>query len=511
MLGGALLMATMFVAACSESDPPVTPTEKEELSVELTCGEVTSSTVNFTLESNEATEVRWLCIDDSRTTPNTATVLLTGRVAEANQTLQLKVEGLTAESNYTLVAAATDGTDSVSDKLSFTTLASEITYQEPVITIEPLTTEESSLQFRLATQNAEVVKWVCIEKGSRDITVDQVLKNGASAESNSEETITAEGLKDGTTYQIYVAAQNPQHKVMHEPVEMTTVKAAPPVENYIVEGSTAMVLMLTEGNPKGFYIAIYDTERNYTFKADLYTEQDALYPATGEYPLGEAQAGYTTAEYTTFFIEDHDTAARKFSSGSLSIEAEPNEESREVYFSIEGEFELLEGGIVTVIYEGPIQGIELPEKEPEEGEEEKDPSRFTFKVSPETSAPVRMHYASMTPGTYTLKFFNRNWSELIIEIVLDPSSCNEGNDPLPEGTYTMAEGSISDYSQVKLYSPDPYFSCSFSSATATVSRQEEIYTISFEGKGNDPYATGSIKERTIVMEFTGEIKEMTLE
>ncbi len=502
----ALLWGAFSFTACTNDEPqptPEPPVPSAELTLNLSDLKANEDfTFSFTLSSANATTVRWMCVEQRAGMPESATVLAEGEEVEANKRLSLQTATLTAETDYLIVAVATNGEQVLSKSLEGTTLAaSKVELEKPSFTFVAGEATESTLAFTLTSKNADQVKWVCIEKGSRDLTVEQVLKNGSSVDANAEVSLLVEGLLSETTYTIYAAASNAEHQVLSEPLEMTTLAALPPVENFVVEGSRAYAEVSKE-SLANYYVQIYDESRNYTFKADIYVSTEHLYLPSGEYPLGEMAEGFTSQSYTSFLREGLDTKVRKFTSGSLIVEATPDEATGTVSYYMEGEFELEGGGIVSVIYEGEVTGISLPK-------EEEDLSLFTFEVSPSTSEPVRKHYDANEPGTYTMLFVNANWSELIIEIKLDPALCNNGNDPLPAGTYTMESGDVTDYSQVRLYTPDPYFSCNFSSATVTVSVEGDNYTIDFEGFGTDPYASTQ-KERTIRMNYTGEIKDMVL-
>lgn len=495
-----LLMGFALVACGDDpaplpDDKPEPPLPADQLGLRLTIGEVGLDFAEFTLESKSATEVRWLCAEPAYI-PTAPTVLVEGQVAEPGKQLALKAEGLKEATDYVVVAVATDGETQVSDRISFTTLKAEVPpVDPPTLQLTAGVATEYTLTFTVESTGADEVKWVCIEKGSRELTVDQVLKNGSSVEANAAVELTAEALLDDTTYQIYAAARNADHKLLSEPLEMTTLKAAPPVVNYLVQGTQASLIILGTEDPKEVYFAIYDTETNYTFKADLFVAADAPYPPSGEYPLGEMVEGFTSKAYTSFLIEDVDTKARKFTSGSLMLEAIPNETAGTLEYFIEGEFELEGGGLVTVIYEGPIGGITLPKPEPEVVE-------FEFNAS--SAMRYDLDASNEVPGEYYLKFYDGD-NVVTLDILADPALCDNGNAALPAGTYTLADGTLGSHSGCDYYGP--YWSCYFSTCAVVVTVEGEIYHVVMEAEGRDSYASSG-KDRIIRMDYTGKISKM---
>ena len=161
-----------------------------------------------------------------------------------------------------------------------------------------------------------------------------------------------------------------------------------------------------------------------------------------------------------------------------------------------GQLFFADGNSVVLDFNGLIYGIELPEEV--QGAPE---GAYVFEVSPETSMPKRVHGSSLKDGEYYIKFYDKNWSELTLDIYVDPALCNNGSDGLPAGTYTIADSSLDTYSNVTLY--NPYFGGNFTEAELQVSVDGDVYTFTLLGT-----AESDSTSKLIYMTYTGEINEM---
>ena len=102
-----------------------------------------------------------------------------------------------------------------------------------------------------------------------------------------------------------------------------------------------------------------------------------------------------------------------------------------------------------------------------------------------------------------MKFYDSNWNELVLDLKLDPATCNDGKDALPAGRYTMEDGTIDGYSNVALY--NPYYSENFTEAELVVNVDGSEYELTFIGTAG----SGSTA-KTFYMYYKGEIQDMVL-
>lgn len=490
------LTAAFFLCACGDDStetptpapPPPAPAEKP--TVTLTAGEASLDALSVNLVSEHAEQVKWMCYTDETPAPDAATILREGTETEPNREVEITVGELPAATTYTFVAVAVAGNEqTLSNRVTMTTLEPE---PDPTVALEFLSVTETTVTFRLSSTDAEEVKWIYIEKGSRELKAEQVLQYGTSADANTTVEITAEGLKDDTEYEFHAVAAAGEVLVMAEPFEAKTIKE---IRTYAVTSENASVTLYNTTSYTNFYVTFEDKVNNYTFVADIYTAPESSYFPEGEYMLGAAEPGNISKSYTSFTEQGGDP--QKFSEGSINVTATLNEKQRTVTYRITGQLTLENGHIVTVAYRGEIEGIILPKPGAPEG-------YYTFEPDPSKLTPKRITRNDEKPGQYTLRFYNKDSGELTLDILAAPTLCENGNAGLPAGTYSIAAGTMTNYTSISLYSP--YWSCNLSSCEVKVSYEEGVYSFVVDAEG-----TSSGTTKKIWMEYTGEIQEMVRE
>ena len=474
-------------AETDEADAVYEPT------ISIVIGECGETTAKFTVTTTHATNVCYLVCDLSSADPempegelpSAEEVFAAGEAIDANVAAEVEVTNLEAGTQYIVVVAAEGDGGAVVDAEMFNTI-----YPEPVLSAS--LTEDIGYDyavFNVAAESVAEVRYVCIKAGSRDVTAEQVLKNGTAIESGD---VKIEGLDEVTAYEVYVAAKGLNEAVvMADVLTFTTTKN---IVTYTMSASTAASAhVYTETN---YFLTFVDAANGYTLNADFYVAEGSKYLPSGEYVLAGFNAGEISAPYTSFMFTPTDLTATTFSSGSLNVVATPNEETREVYYEIGGVLYFADGNSVVLNYAGLVAGIELPEEIPGAPE-----GAYIFEVSPSTNMPKRVHGSNLQAGEYYIKFYDKNWSELTLDIFVDPALCNNGNDGLPAGTYTIADGSLDTYSNVALY--NPYFGGNFTEAELYVSVDGDNYTFTLLGT-----AVSGATSKVIYMTYTGEINDM---
>lgn len=477
------LLALPFVVSCSEEIEEPTPTIPE---VSITAGTATTESLTFTLTSKDAEEVKWLCYEKSESAPDAATVLSTGTAAEANKSVEITATGLTPSTEYVLVAVAkNDASEVMSEKVEMTTGETPT----PTVALEFVEAGETTIKFELTTTNAEEVKWVYIEKDSREVTAEQVLQNGTMAEANTTVEVEITNLEVEVEYEIYAAAKAGEKVVLGEVLNAKTVYV-PKTTNFI---STEVSVVITGNN----YYFKFENATSSSYSVDVYAALDSEWLPSGTYDLAlGSEPGGMETRYTRFWDNDKQSSIY-FAEGLLTVVATPNEETLEIMYDIEGNFTTDKGDIYTLKYEGLIDGISLPTEGGEPGEME----TIEFIADPTTDVPYRRSNGGVD-GEYILVFTDADWGELILDIYTNLEDSDNGNGHLPDGTYTIADGSVDTYSQVVLYEPS-YWYANFAECTITVSRVDETYTIGVDGILDD-----SGTQKRLIMNYTGVIEDM---
>ena len=457
----------------------------KEPTIEISVGEIGDTSAKLTITTTNATTVKYSIYDISGISDDEPTsaeeVLEEGIDIEANTTVEVEVTNLAFGTEYEIVVAAEGEGGTVVDSQTFTTTL-------PAPTLVASLTEDIGYDyavFTLSAKSVAEVKYVCIKAGSRDVTAEQVLKNGTVVESGD---VKIEGLSEETAYEVYVAA-----KGLDESVVMADVLTFTTTKNIIVynltEGLNASSYSYSSTN---YFLTFIDEKQGYTLNVDFYTTEELGYLPSGDYLLAGMNGGEISSAYTRFLFSTNDTVGSTFSSGSVNVVASPNEETREVYYEIGGTFYFSDGNSVVLSYEGLISGIELPEIV--EGAPE---GAHIFEVK-ESIQPTR-YTGNVVPGEYYIKFTDSDGGEFRFDLMLDPATCDNGNALLPTGTYTTEQFNLS-YTDFVTYRPS-YKTWKIRAIEMDVVAEGETHTIIV----NATMEHGS-ETKPFYMNWSGEIK-----
>lgn len=471
--------AYAFQEAETEEADVVGPT------ISIAVGEVGETAATFTITTTNATTVKYCVYDMSVGNPDelisAEEVLETGTAVEANATVEVEVTDLTFCKEYEIIVAAEGEGGVVVESEAFNTTC-------PAPVLAAALTEDIGYNYAVFSLSAEYVaevKYVCIVAGSRDVTAEQVLKNGTAVESGE---VKVEGLKEETSYEIYVAAKGLDESVlMADALTFTTTK------NIVVYNLTDELIASSYSySSTNFFLTFIDEKQGYTLNLDFYAAEDLGYLPSGEYALAGMNGGEVSSAYSRFFFNRNDVTGATFNSGSVSVVASPNEETREVYYNVTGVLYFADGNSVVLSYEGLISGIELPEVV--EGAPE---GAHIFEVK-ESIQPTR-YTGSSVPGEYYIKFTDNDGGEFRFDLLLDPATCDNGNAVLPTGTYTTEQFNLS-YTDFVTYRPS-YKTWKFTDIEVDVVTEGETHTIVVNATMENGGET-----KPFYMNWSGEIK-----
>ncbi len=460
-----------------------------EPTINIVVDECGTTTAKFTITTTNATKVCYNIYDvvsedpdmPQGELPSADEVLSEGDAIEPNKAVEVEAADLEVGMAYLIVVAAEGEGGTAVEAEQFRTI-----YPEPTLSAE--LTEDIGYDyavFNVSAENVAEVKYVCIKAGSRDVTAEQVLKNGTAVESGD---VKVEGLDEESAYEVYVAA-----KGLDESVVMTDVLTFTTTKNIIVYNLTeGLIANSYSYSSTNYFLTFIDEKQGYTLYADFYTTEELGYLTSGEYALGSMEGGNISSAYTRFMFTPNDTVGSTFSSGSLNVVATPNEETREVYYEISGELYFSDGNYVTINYSGLIEGIELPEIV--EGAPE---GAHIFEVK-ESIQPTR-YTGNVEPGEYYVKFTDNDGGEFRFDLMLDPTTCDNGNALLPTGEYTTEQFNLS-YTDFVTYRPS-YKTWKFTTIEVDVVTEGETHTIVVNATMENGDET-----KPFYMNWSGEIK-----
>lgn len=466
----------LIIKTLAQSDAPIVkPT------VTLTAGEVTETTLSFTLVTTQAADVAYLCQTASEEAPDGDKILAEGVATEANTEKVITVDELMPDTEYTIYAAARNDDYLVeAEAITMATLVQRLPVEFSASVTDDISYDYIVLS--ITAENVDGLRVVCFPAGERDVTFEQAYKNGSDVPIGGEQLIPIPGLEPETEYEIIVTYVVDGE---YDGIKLyaTTLKE---VITYRVAATSAST---AHGSGSNIFVSFDDPEAKLQMKVDFYTSTPYDYLMPARYELKAANADYYFSPYYTTLILDSSTLM-PIVDGYVDVVAEPNEETREVCYEISGEFTSENGDYVVVLdYEGIIEGIQMPAYNPDVPE-----GAYVFEV---TSLPER-YTGNVVAGEYYIKFSDVLWNELALDIKVDPAICNDGNDPLPAGSYSLADGTIDPYTYATFY--NPYSSNNFAEAEVTVERDGLDYTITFLGTDT--------AGKLIYMRYEGEIKNM---
>ena len=277
----ALFVGALGFAACSDDDNTSTdPGEggentKPEVSVVVTPGATTASSVSFTVAPQNADKCAYVCLKNVEgiELPDAVSVMAEGRQLEKVETQLVEVKELEAEAEYVVLAAASAGENApvLSEPITLTTeKVNQGTTME--VTLAEGERTESTLSFTVTTANAAECRYRYFKKTEDFVLPDKydIFATGDKVETSSPQEILLENLDDDTTYVIVavVEAADSYDKEMSEPLEMTTLKRDKP-ENVDQQHFTEGELQVYSGG-NNFYVKL--TNDAYTVVLDLYDD-----------------------------------------------------------------------------------------------------------------------------------------------------------------------------------------------------------------------------------------------
>ena len=267
--------------------------------ISLTAGEVTSSSVSFTIKATGADDIYYWVLTAEKNAETTELNLDDASYLDAQTDLDFEQvvtkSSLKASTEYYVYAYAVNfAHKAYSNSVSMTTEAATVAAPLATVTVKVDEDELTDTSFLMwvGTTNAAKAAWLVVPKYTEGVTAAQVLTEGvalAAAQLNKPEVaVTVEDLTPDTEYDFYFAAENVEGKqVISDVVAVTTAPKVIPV----VEVELTELMSTTDLNDVVAIPGIWTMVMNPTTGdgATLFAYNlDGEYPgylANGEYPL----------------------------------------------------------------------------------------------------------------------------------------------------------------------------------------------------------------------------------
>ena len=206
-------------------NPEPTPTPNDELqpTIALEKGSENVNYVTFTLTTTNATEARYMVLEDGTEAPTLDAILTEGVAVElAEGKAEVKAEGLEADTEYMVVAAAKNVTKVAGSNTLYLKTAAQA---EVTLDVELVQVAHNAINFRFTAENAERVAYL-VQNASKEIPeASEVLRKGDEVDPASKEAVEVTDLDPVKDYVLLVAAEGAGKSVMVE--EAFTTKDDP--------------------------------------------------------------------------------------------------------------------------------------------------------------------------------------------------------------------------------------------------------------------------------------------
>ena len=353
-----LCMAALgFSLMSCETEPATNPTDEKAPTVALEKGLEDVNAVYFTLTTTNATEARYMVLEDGADVPALATIMAEGVAVELEDgKAEVKAEGLEAETEYMVVAAAKN----VTKMAGSNTLYVKTTAQAQLaLSVELVQVTHESINFRFTATNADRIAYLVQNASKEAPEVADVLRKGDEVDPNSKEAVEVKDLDAVKEYVLYVAAEGAGQTLMAEPIAFTTKDDPSNVieHNYTrVRGSkysSNYYLMFSyEDANEADNFAYNDT----TLCLDFYGDPAKDYLPAGTYEVKESTEWpcLSNMRYSTYGYDN----GVQLKSGVAEVSIDPDTKA----YTFEISLQLKDGRSLVAHYTGDVDNMPVVDK-----------------------------------------------------------------------------------------------------------------------------------------------------
>ena len=339
-------------------NPEPTPTPNDELqpTIALEKGSENVNYVTFTLTTTNATEARYMVLEDGTEAPTLDAILTEGVAVElAEGKAEVKAEGLEADTEYMVVAAAKNVTKVAGSNTLYlkTTAQAEVT-----LDVELVQVAHNAINFRFTAENAERVAYL-VQNASKEIPeASEVLRKGDEVDPSSKEAVEVTDLDPVKDYVLLVAAEGAGKSVMVEEAFTTKDDPSNVIEhNYTrVKGSkysSNYYLMFSyEDASEADNFAYNET----TLCLDFYGDPEKDYLPAGTYEVKESTEWpcLNSMRYSTYGYDN----GVLLKSGAVEVSIDPDTKA----YTFVIDLQLKDGRSLKANYTGDVDNMPVVDK-----------------------------------------------------------------------------------------------------------------------------------------------------
>ena len=299
-----LLALVCSFTACSTDLADNYPT----ISVEVTPGETTASSIAFTIKAQGADDIYYWVVktaaEGEEDNPELNIKKGTYLDASMDTPFEQLVEktGLAEKTEYNVyVYAKNFSHDAYATPIKLTTGEAVVIATPTVkVVLDPASATETSFDAFVTTENAQKASWLVLPKYTAGVNAAKVFAEGTVITeklNEGEVAVTVEGLEPGTDYDFYVAVDNEGVQVLSEVASVSTVEPSTPVITVAFSELADSKSLVDTASLPGMYVMVVNPETNdmaNLFMYDLTNYPDyAGYLSSGDYPAltGSLDAG----------------------------------------------------------------------------------------------------------------------------------------------------------------------------------------------------------------------------
>ena len=337
-------------------EPTPTPNNEAQPTIALEKGSDNVNYVTFTLTTTNATEARYMVLEDGTEAPTLDAILTEGVAVElAEGKAEVKAEGLEADTEYMVVAAAKN----VTKVAGSNTLYLKTTAQaEVALDVELVQVAHNAINFRFTAENAERVAYL-VQNASKEIPeASEVLRKGDEVDPASKEAVEVADLDPVKDYVLLVAAEGAGKSVMVEEAFTTKDDPSNVIEhNYTrVKGSkysSNYYLMFSyEDASEADNFAYNET----TLCLDFYGDPEKDYLPAGTYEVKESTEWpcLNSMRYSTYGYDN----GVLLKSGAVEVSIDPDTKA----YTFVIDLQLKDGRSLKANYTGDVDNMPVVDK-----------------------------------------------------------------------------------------------------------------------------------------------------
>ena len=269
-------------------EPTPAPVEEKQPTVALEKGKENVDHVTFTLTTTNATEARYMVLEDGADAPALATIMAEGVAVELEDgKAEVKAEGLEAETEYMVVAAAKNVTKMAGSNTLYvkTTALAQVDLEAEIVQVA-----HTSINFRYTATNAEKVAYL-VQNATKEVPeASEVIRKGDELDPESKEAIEVTDLDPVKDYVLLVAAEGNGQTTMVELAFTTKDDPSNVIEHNYTRvrgskyGSNYYLMFSYEDANEADNFAYNDK----TLCLDFYGDPDKDYLPAGTYEVKES-------------------------------------------------------------------------------------------------------------------------------------------------------------------------------------------------------------------------------